>query len=129
MPPVEQWGNYSSATMTYAHENFVIFDTYTVGLFLSYSEDEYSRQKENILASYVFFEQSDEELSSDCDAVWGGYTIRLVKREYPQETYRTGLLIGIDDSACKICYLFYFDFDLDVLDDLDAYLKEFFYMM
>ncbi len=127
MPSVENCGEYSSVLATYKLTTF-LFDTYTVGLFLSYDQEEYQKQREEIALEYVFFTPDDETLQSDCDAAVEGYDIRLVKQEYIQPTYKMGLLIGFDDSKQKICYLYYYDFDLDVLDNLDGYVRQYFEM-
>ena len=129
MPDLEQCGNYSSMNATYTYECFLFFDVYTVGLFLSYSESEYEAQKNNILSNYEFFKPDDENLKSDCNATVKNYNIQLVKAEYEYSTIKMGLLIGTDDSNCKICYLFYYDFDLDVMDDLDTYIENYFYLL
>ena len=128
MPNIEQCGNYSSMLATYKKSGVIIFVTDTVGLFLSYNEDEYYEQKEEMLSSFEFFYPEDEELESDCDAVVDGYNIHLVKQEYPLSTYKMGLLIGMNDQTQKICYLYYYDFDLDILDDLDLYVRTYFSM-
>lgn len=127
MPSMAWCGNYSSATATYKHEYLIFFDVYTVGLFLSYNEYEYNSQKNAILSDYKFFSVGDESLDSDCDATIEDYNIQLVKDEYEYSTMKMGLLIGLDDTNYKICYLFYYDFDLDSLDDLDSYIEDFFY--
>lgn len=127
MPGKENCGNYSSIYATYKR-TFAIFETFTVGLFLSYDEAEYHKQIEAIQSNYVFFNTEEDELQSDPDAVVDGYNIQLVKQEYPLETYKTGLLIGMDETNRKICYLFYYDFDLDELNNLDDYIESNFTM-
>ena len=128
MPDTDACGNYSSLTATYQHEDLFFFDVYTVGLFLSYNESEYEAQKNQIFSNYEFFTSDDESLKSDCDATIKNYNIQLVKGEYEYSTIKMGLLIGTDDTNHKICYLFYYDFDLDILDDLDTYIKNYFYL-
>ena len=127
MPSVENCGEYSSVLATYKCTVF-LFETYTVGLFLSYDQEEYQKQREEIALEYVFFTPDDEALQSDCDAAVKGYNIRLVKQEYMLTTEKMGLLIGFDDAKQKICYLYYYDFDLDVLDNLDGYVRQYFEM-
>ena len=122
MPDIAACGDPSSMTATYQHDYLLFFDKYSVGLFLAYTEDEYEAQKQAILSSYTFFDAEDE-VASDRDAAVGGFDLRLVDAEYPLSTVKTGLLIGTNDADCEICYLFYYDFDLDVLDDLDAYVS------
>ena len=127
MPGLEQCGNYSSMNATYKHEYLLFFDVYTVGLFLSFDKSEYEIHKNDILSRYKFFTPDDESLKSDCDATIKNYNIQLVNDEYEYSTIKMGLLIGMDDTDCKICYLFYYDFDLDVMDNLDTYIEDFFY--
>ena len=128
MPNADACGNYSSLTATYKHEFLLFFEVHTVGLFLSYNENEYASQKNHIITNYEFFTPDDVSLESDCDATVGNYNIRLVNYEYKYSTTQMGLLIGMDDTNHKICYLFYYDFDLDVMDNLDAYIKDYFYL-
>lgn len=125
MPQPNECGDYTSATVTYKKKLMLLFESYSVGLFLSYDNAEYNKQKELILADYNFLTSDSAE--SDPDASVGGYSIRLADKEYPLQTYKMGLLVGINDSENKICYLFYYDLDLDVLDDLDSYVEEFFF--
>lgn len=127
MPGEDHCGHYSSIHATYKR-TILMFETYTVGLFLSYDEAEYQKQIEVIQSNYVFFNTEEDELRSDHDATVDRYNIQLVKNEYPLETYKMGLLIGMDDTNQKICYLYYYDFDLDELDNLDEYIKSNFYM-
>lgn len=127
MPRIEACGRYSSFVATYKAVHG-LFETYTVGLFLTYGEEEYREQKQAIESSYAFFCAEDEDLTSDCDGAVGNYMIRLVDGDYPLETYKMGLLIGTSDAERAICYLFYYDFDLDILDDLDAYVRSYVYI-
>ncbi len=128
MPTLEEVGEYSDIEITYNFDFVLMFETNTVGLFLSYDEAEYAVQKNRISSNYEFFSPDDEDLESDCDASVNGYDINLVRADYEYDTYKTGLLIGTDDENCRICYLFYLDTDLDVLDDLDSYIEEHFYI-
>lgn len=128
MPSIELLGEYSEATITYKYKYLVFFETYTVGVFLSYDDTNYSKQKEAILSDYEFFTTQDEKVGSDWEAFLDNYHIRLVKEDYKYSTRQMGLLIGMDDTNCKICYLFYYDFDLDELKDLDSYIQKYFYI-
>lgn len=128
MPASSTLGTYSDIHLTSQRTIIAIFQTDTVGLFLSYDEDNYKSQKECILENYTFYLADDPGLESDPDACIDGYDIKLVKATYDLPTHKMGLLIGINDSECKICYLYYYDFDLDILDDLDHYIASYFTM-
>lgn len=124
MPSIDQCGEYINVSATYKRLSMFLFETNTVGLFVTYDDTEYQKQIERISSQYSFYLVDDEALESDCDAVVGDYSIRLVKAEYDLPTYKTGLLIGTDDKNCRICYLYYYDFDLDVLDDLEEFIND-----
>lgn len=126
MPKVNELGTYSDIQLTHMRNIIAVFQTDTVGLFLSYDADNYKRQKEYILENYVFYLPDDAGLESDCDASVDGYDVKLVETSYDLPTYKMGLLIGMNDSNYQICYLYYYDFDLDILDDLDGYITSFF---
>ena len=126
MPSIDQCGEYVTATATYKSRTILLFDTSTVGLFITYDDVEYQKQIERIASEYAFFSADDEALQSDCDAVVGEFSIRLVKTEYDLPTYKMGLLIGTDHANSRICYLYYYDFDLDVLDDLEEFIYDYF---
>ncbi len=128
MPKTNELGKYSDVTITYRSEFEVMFETNTAGLYLSYDEANYEKQKNCIISNYKFFSPDDDDLKSDCDAAVCGYDIHLVRADYKYETYKTGLLIGTNDENRRICYLFYTDTELDILDDLDSFIEDYFYI-
>ena len=123
MPSIASCGNFLSVVSTYK-KTVIFFDVYTLGLFLSYDEEEYNKQKEHIIQNYTFSDESESK--SDSLAKVNGYIIKLVEEDYPLETYKMGFLIGTDDNNHRIGYMYYYDFDLDVLDDLDSYVESYF---
>ena len=70
MPNIEQCGNYSSMLATYKKSGVIIFVTDTVGLFLSYNEDEYYEQKEEMLSSFEFFYPEGFSVKLPANFVW-----------------------------------------------------------
>ena len=48
--------------------------------------------------------------------------------EGPQDLVKFGILIGTNTAENKICYLYFCDPELDIIDNLDEYIKEYFYL-
>ena len=55
MPSIDQCGEYVNATATYKRRTILLFDTSTVGLFVTYDDAEYQKQIERISSEYAFF--------------------------------------------------------------------------
>ncbi|MBE6587648.1 MAG: hypothetical protein E7647_04445 [Ruminococcaceae bacterium] len=130
MPVLDDLGEYTSFEATYKHSRTaILYQLDTVGLFVTYEDaDEFEYCLEELESDYRFFEDYPDEGETDylCEA--GGYSIRMVDAEYELEVYKSAMLIGVDEEKQKICYLFYYDPDMDVLGDLDGYVKEHFYL-
>lgn len=127
MPTESEFGAYSSIQITNQRTIIIPFETDVIGVFLSYNESDYQTQKAYISSHYSFYQPGEEGLVTDPDADINGYHIRLVKEDYDLPTCKMGLLIGTDDAAQKICYLFYYDPDLDTLSDLDDFVADYTY--
>ena len=130
MPKLVDMGQYTSFEATYKHSvTALMFELDTVGLFLTYEDkDEFQLAVDNLTYDHLFYEEYPDEEKTDYLAEAGGYSIRMVKEEYELEVYKSSLLIGIDEEKQKICYLFYYDFGMDILEDLDSYVSEHFYL-
>jgi RNAse (barnase) inhibitor barstar len=83
---------------------------------------------EDLSYEHLFYEKHPDEQKTDFEAEVNGYSIKMVKEEYELEVYKSAYLIGVNEKDQKICYLFYYDFDMDVLEDLDSYIDEHFYL-
>lgn len=130
MPSLSAVGEYSSFTATYKHSRTALmYELDTVGLFLSYEDEEaFLDAVEDLSYEHLFYEKHPDEQKTDFEAEVNGYSIKMVKEEYELEVYKSAYLIGVNEKEQKICYLFYYDFDMDVLEDLDSYIDEHFYL-
>ncbi len=130
MPTVENMGNYSDIKITHKNNfGYIMFDFHTVGAFLSYDDEEYKKQLNYISENYTFYDESPDINCPDYYAEVDNYDIRMVKDAYSlDEVYKNCLLIGTNDDENKICYMFYYDFELDIMPDLDSYIEESFYI-
>ena len=138
MPSLDTMGNFNKMYATFKHTG-IIWQTNTVGLFLEYDKADYDNQVKYIDENYVFFENNHNMQHVDIYAETDGYIIKMVDREdyiydlygnilSPHEPENFGVLIGTNDSENKICYLYFCDPDLGILDDLDSYIQNNFYM-
>lgn len=130
MPTLVETGEYTSFEATYKHSRVALmYELDTVGLFLTYEDaDAFQLSVDSLTYDHIFYEDYPDEQKTDYLAEVGGYSFRMVKAEYELEVYKSALLIGINEEAQKICYLYYYDAGMDALDDLDRYVEEHFYL-
>ena len=130
MPLLTDVGEYSSFEATYKHSRTaLLYELDTVGLFLTFEDEEaFLDAVEDLSYEHVFYEKYPDEQKTDFEAEVDGYVIKMVKEEYELSVYQSAYLIGVNEEAKKICYLYYYDFDMDVLEDLDSYIDEHFYL-
>lgn len=130
MPSLTALEDYSSFAATYKHSRTaLLYELDTVGLFLSFDDEEVFQDAVDVLAyDHTFYEKYPDEEKTDFKAEVDGYVINMVKEEYELSVYQSAFLIGVNMEEMKICYLYYYDYEMDVLDDLDSYIDEHFYL-
>lgn len=125
MPKTDQLGDYNNVEIFYKNSSS-FFETKTISLVLTYDKASYDKQIEYIEQEYSMYSTSPDLYGTDFQAETNGYTINMVNRKYTLEHNKNALLIGRNPEELKICYLFYYDPDLDVLNDLTEYVNRFF---
>ena len=130
MPSLAEAGEYTSFEATYKHSRTaLLYELDTVGLFLTFEDDKaFADALDGLSFEYIFYDDYPDEEKTDYIAEVGGYEIRMVKEEYELEVYKSAFLVGVNEEKHKICYLCYYDFDMDSLADLDSYIEEHFYL-
>lgn len=137
MPTQQTLGKYTDLYSTFRHEG-VIYPISTVALFLDYDKSEYEKQVNYINENYLFIDSTYPECT-DIYASINGYEIKIVdKGLYTYDIYHNwaghdylvsfGMMIGTNTAENKICYLYFCDPELDIIDNLDEYIKEYFYL-
>lgn len=129
-PYAELLGEYASLEATYKHSRTaVLYELDTVGLFLTYGDaDSFGAAVEALRSEFSFYEKYPDEEKTDFSASVNNYDIVMVEAEYELEVYQSAFLVGVNEEEMKICYLFYYDFEMDSLSDLDGYIEEHFYL-
>ncbi|MBQ4066278.1 MAG: hypothetical protein IJD22_01415 [Clostridia bacterium] len=129
MPAISSLGEYTDLQITYKYSRAaLLYNVYTVGLFVTYDEESFEEQVNIMKAANVFYEVYPDEQETDYVATAGGYDVTMVKHPYENPVYRSAQLIGVDEENFKICYLFYYDISMDNLSDLDSYIVDSFYL-
>ena len=110
----------------YRHITFGVFDSEGISLFLSYGEL-YSDAKNEIMSKYDFLDSPYQCSDGDytyplSDFEYNGYSFKVAPNYNFREWYlpKTFLLLGFDDTNERVCYLYFWDFDLDAIcGDID----------
>lgn len=110
----------------YRYITFGMFESEGISLFLSYGEL-YSDAKIEILSKYEFLDSPYQFEDGDysyplSEFEYGGYSFKVAPNYDLREWYfpKSFLLLGFDDANRRICYLYFWDFDLDcICGDID----------
>lgn len=133
MPKLTDLGEYLDLKYTYqvtCYSNFMGFYSDTMALFVKYDSETYAEEKERVLGSYKFLEEpvmrsSDTYELPVTEFDYNGYRMKVV----PDEDYidfcacKSFMILGFNDDACTIAYLYYYDFDLDYIAEADEDLE------
>jgi hypothetical protein len=134
LPALDEIGN-SEKTEYYSFHKIMgsmfICDSYT--LIAEYGEEEYLNQKAMIEEKYEFVTEADSGNLGDDEytclpyADIDGFHFRRLKDKedasfydaYPKKVH----LIGVNDETFEIVYMYFYDFDLDVITSLDSFIN------
>ena len=132
LPSVEEMGDYDDLKFKHFHQRiFLLFESDAYTLRASYSAEEYEKQKEQ-LNTYVFQENFIDDSGSEPMEVetffeLDGFAFRMlslddyddecdplkIALEYPKHM----VFVGACDEKREIAFVYYYDFDLDYIDD------------
>ena len=127
IPDLSEVEEYSEVRFAYQHtkESLILdFDSYSVSVFLSYG-DNYQSAKESTDDRYESL-YLDREFYSFMfyEFEYKGYYLRIVPDRYYNNkngdgfpTVKSFMLVGFNDSKKTISYMYFYDFDLDVISD------------
>ena len=124
MPSLDECGDYREALMTAKiHESMFSHDS--VALFLQYDEEGYRAACEAIAERYRFFPEPTKLFRDVSGEVWG-YSARAVDLG-PLSDVNFVLIIGLREEEHSIVYGYFYDSELDYVDDFVSLIKEYFY--
>ena len=131
LPPLDSLGEYESAEYTKKHTTALVFDSDGYALFVRYGEDAYEEKKEEAILSHSFHDKSNAgrfPLLPLCDIEFKGYRVNIVPLMEEERSCKSFGMIGFNDDNKAICYLQFYDADIDTLgidDDPRAGYKDF----
>lgn len=128
MPKIDEVGNFNNLSINRKSTIIFIWNIETVSLVLNYTEENFKEEIKKIYLKYNFVDETKENLT-DFSASVDGYDINIVETEEFFEEYycpKSFLMIGINENTNSILYMYYYDIDLDKIDNLDEFIKDYF---
>lgn len=126
MPAIEGLPKYEDISYKYNHFSIILFETDTMTLVVNYDEETYEREKEKLTEKYKFLDQtvvSDFDKNKyyipEYEFSINNYDFKVVdgndnyKAKYPKSFG----MIGISDEKKSIAYLYFYDYDLDYIEN------------
>ena len=134
MPDLEDLGDYKSISVSRRTCNDIFIDTTeTISLIVQYGKDDFNLAIDQIETRYEFVNSALDNYE-DYEAEVHDYYFRVDSNSlcemvsYPSgETVlvpKCSLIIGINESENKIAYLYYWDIEIQEMDDLDKFIEE-----
>ena len=127
LPTLEALGEYSRVNYSYQHTEMLIFQAQTISLYLEYTPEMYRAMKEVVLSSGNFLEKT--LLCSDgasyqttpANFTYRGYQFKtgVSEKDHSSDYCKEFILVGMSDEKCRIAFCYFYDMDLDYIDDAD----------
>lgn len=126
MPLISEIGLYESIHVYFYTVDFV-FVSQSLNLIVTYNENDYLEIKNGMDAKYKFIKEpiiigKDTYIIPTVDTTVNGFYIRVVEDEsfiYPKKFG----MIGVSDSTFQVCYMFYYDWDYDVISNMSDFVN------
>lgn len=137
LPQISELGAYTDIEFTYqetCYSGFMGFYSDGLALLVKYDPQTYEAQKSRVLDAYDFLEEpvmrsSDTYELPVTEFDYNGYSMKIV----PDADYlefcacKSFMMLGLNDDECTIAYLYYYDYDIDYIaeidDDLEAEMR------
>ena len=121
MPELSALGDYTSLTVTRKDVNLVFFCISTVALIVQYDEADFAAEVARIREAYP----AAQAFSGvrDHKASYRSYEISAI-----EGSSAALLLIGINEKTHSVAYMIHHDLDLDLIDDLDEFVRQYYYL-
>ncbi len=128
LPALDEIGNYEDLYFKHYHDRMLFFvsDAYT--LKVSYDVQNYNKEKELLSEKFVY--QTDtlryNENEKEPHFQYDGFEFNVLDvNKYDLMYPKKLVLVGFSDQKQEIAYVYYYDFDLDVIDtSFGEFLKE-----
>ena len=131
MPNLDDLNSYTDAKFGYKHVLYFTilgFQSDNISLFVTY-DDNYTEEKQSVLSSYDFLKEEELGEFPVTSFDYRGYSFQIVpNRDYRNDgscTCKTFMMIGYNDANNTIAYLYFYDFDIDYIDNMNNELENF----
>ncbi len=138
MPIIEDLPEYKNISYKYNYVWMILFEANTMTLVVDYDEETYKKEKKKLIKKYKFLEQkvvSDYDDSKyyipEYEFSINSYDFKVVDKNdnYKAKYPKSFGMIGTSDEKKSIAYLYFYDLDLDFIQDespMANFVEEFF---
>ena len=129
LPTLASLGEYERIRYSSQDTGSIFFESNAIALFVEYAPSIYEQRKAEVLSSYEFLQ---ETVVSNSGSYYCSPPAKFEYRSYIfQTTVKTDVVsyydsycksfafIGVNDAACRMAYLYFYDFDLDSMGSTD----------
>lgn len=131
MPNLDDLNSYTDVKFGYKrilYFAFLGFQSDNISLFVTY-DDNYTEEKQSVLSSYDFLKEEELGEFSVTSFDYRGYSFQIVpNRDYWNDgscTCKSFMMIGYNDANNTIAYLYFYDFDIDYIGNMNNELENF----
>ncbi|OPJ65821.1 hypothetical protein [Clostridium chromiireducens] len=126
MPAIDDLPKYRDISYKYNYVSTIMFETETITLNISYDEETYENEKKKLTEKYKFLNQKfvsnfDESkyYIPEYEFSMNSYNFKVVDQngDYKAEYPKSFCIIGTSDEKKSVAYLYFYDFDLDYIEE------------
>lgn len=126
IPNVDKLPKYKDIVYQNHYEQILFFYSEYTEMIVEYDEETYLKEKNNLEKEYVFGDD-DNKLPKKYFSI-GSYKFRVVQKYKDLECYfpKQFGIVGTSDNKKSIAYLSFKDMDLDSIDNMEDFVKDYF---
>ncbi|VYU38621.1 hypothetical protein [Intestinibacter bartlettii] len=135
IPDIDKLPKYKNISYSSTETRALIFKSLGESLVVDYDSETYYKEKENLEKQYTLLKDVsnlhtlyDEPVLNKAKFSIGSYDFRVVQKYKGEESYfpKDFGMIGVSDEKKSIAYLSFSDTDLDYIDDIEQFVKDYF---
>lgn len=126
MPKLEELPKYQDISYKYNHSSIILFESDAITLVVEYDEETYEKEKEKLTEKYKFLDQKvvsdfdkDKYYIPEYEFQINNYDFKVVEESdnYKAKYPKSFGIIGTSDEEKSIAYLYFYDSDLDYIEE------------
>lgn len=128
MPILDELGEYEDIDVRFKHTEMLFFYANSIALYVAYDESQYEMRKTALFEHYTLLSEpviwGDSYLIPEIETIVNGYHVYVVDNTEGYDGYcaykdycfpKKFGMIGFNDDTYELVYLFFYDFDLDLI--------------